>query len=116
MKIESIQPMAGGGVPPGSTPAEKVDKARKSDALALREDEKKQQQVAPEELLDRIKSLTEDGLYSVRFEMDKDVQNVVIKLVDSESGELIRQIPAEELLGLSKKLRELRGMMVDTTG
>jgi flagellar protein FlaG len=39
----------------------------------------------------------------------------VISLVDADSGELIRQIPPEELLGISEKLTNLRGSLLDTT-
>ncbi len=71
-------------------------------------------QVQPEELLSQIKSLTDDGLYSVRFESNKDDQALIVKIVDSETDEIIRQIPAEELLGLNKRLSELRGNLVTT--
>ncbi len=116
MKVEGVNLPVGGISQRTITPAEKVEKDRKPEDLSLQEDEKLEQEVAPEEVLDRIKSLTEDGLYSVRFEMDKDAGDVVIKLVDSESGELLRQIPAEEILGLNKTLRDLRGLMVNTKG
>jgi flagellar protein FlaG len=72
--------------------------------------------IQPEELLDQIKSLTEDGLYSVRFENDDDAQQQVVKIVDTETDEVIRQVPAEEILSLSVRLGELRGNIVDTEG
>ena len=37
-----------------------------------------------------------------------------VKIVDSETDEVIRQIPQEELLELSKHLEELNGNLVDT--
>ncbi len=71
-------------------------------------------QIQPEELLSQIQTLTEGGLYSVRFENNKDDQALIVKIVDTETDELIRQIPAEELLGLSRRLSELRGNLVTT--
>ncbi|MGE4345045.1 MAG: flagellar protein FlaG [Geoalkalibacter sp.] len=70
----------------------------------------------PQELLDQIKSLTEDGQYSVRFEKDRDANELVVKVVDRETNEVIRQIPPEELLDLTKRLNDLRGNLVDTQG
>ncbi len=70
--------------------------------------------VQSEELLQQIKSLTEDGLYSVRFENDSDANALVVKVVDSETDEVIRQIPPEELLTLTQRLTDLRGNLVDT--
>lgn len=93
--------------------SEAVDRERRGPPLQSEpvQDEKK---VAPEEVLKKIKSLTEDGAYSVRFEMDKDVDQMVIRLFDHESGDMIRQIPSEELLDAIKSLRDFRGLMVNT--
>lgn len=72
--------------------------------------------VQPEELLKQIKGLTEDGAYSVRFENDEEAQQLVVKIVDTASDEVIRQVPAEEVLALSSRLEELRGNIVNTQG
>lgn len=69
--------------------------------------------VPPEELLKQIKSLTEDGMYSVRFEKDSNSNQMIVKIVDSETNETVRQIPPEELMNLSKRLNELTGNIVN---
>lgn len=76
--------------------------------------EEESSQVQSEELLNQIKALTEDGLYSVRFEKDDAVNELVVKIIDHETEEVIRQIPAEELLSLSKHLQDLSGNFVNT--
>jgi hypothetical protein len=73
-----------------------------------------QRHLPPEELLNQIKTITEDGLYSVRFERDSGTDELVVKITDRETDEVIRQIPSEELLELSRQLEELRGNLVDT--
>lgn len=70
--------------------------------------------VQPEELLSQIKGLTEDGLYSVRFEKSQEFDELVVKIVDAETDEVIRQVPAEEILGVRASLAELRGQIVNT--
>ncbi len=90
------------------------ESARKDPDEASQEKANKADQIQPEELLQNIKALTEDGLYSVRFEMYRDTDELVINLIEQESGEVIRQIPAEEILGLHKVLADLRGNLVKT--
>jgi len=42
----------------------------------------------------------------------KRMDKVVIKIRNAESGEVIRQIPAQELLDLSERLDDLKGLLV----
>ncbi len=70
--------------------------------------------VQPEEILSQIKALTENGLYSVRFENSQEFNELVVKVVDTETDEVIRQIPAEEVLGVRAVLDDLRGKIVNT--
>jgi flagellar protein FlaG len=70
--------------------------------------------VQPEEILTQIKALTENGQYSVRFENNQEFNELVVKVVDTETDEVIRQIPAEEVLGVRATLDELSGKIVDT--
>lgn len=89
-------------------------KNRNEGAASSEQVEKKD--VQPEELIQQIKALTEDGLYSVRFENDAEANELVVKVVDSKTDEVIRQIPPEELLHLIERLNDLRGNIVDTEG
>jgi flagellar protein FlaG len=94
-------------------PDQVKDARKKADDLEQSEQVEKQQ-IQPEELLQQIKSLTEDGLYSVRFENDERAEGLVVKIVNQENNEVIRQVPAEEILELKSTLEELRGNIVDT--
>ena len=42
------------------------------------------------------------------FTVDEDSNRAVVKVTDSESGEIIRQIPSEEVLALSERIKELQ--------
>lgn len=90
-------------------------KARESSG-GVAEVETDSNKVQPEELLSQIKGLTEDGAYSVRFENDDNANQLVVKIVDTNTDEVIRQVPAEEVLTLSARLEELRGNIVNTAG
>ena len=99
-------------------PAEQVAGGRKrAENQANDQPEQKgpKSDIQPEELLSQIKALTEHGLYSVRFEQDDKARQLVVKIVDRETQEVVRQVPAEEILGLRQALTEFRGNFVDTT-
>lgn len=49
----------------------------------------------------------------VRFEVDNDTDRLVVKVVDRQSGELIRQIPSEEVLRIAKLLGKVPGALMD---
>ena len=72
--------------------------------------------IQPEELLDQIKSLTQDGLYSVRFEKGEETADLVVKIFDNETQEVIRQIPAEEVLNFKASFADLVGNLLNTKG
>ncbi|WP_321533249.1 flagellar protein FlaG [uncultured Desulfuromonas sp.] len=91
-------------------------KAKDYEAASEQASAAESNKVQPEELLNQIKSLTEDGVYSVRFENDDEANRLVVKVVDSKTDEVIRQVPAEEVLSLSVRLEELRGNIVNTEG
>jgi flagellar protein FlaG len=45
--------------------------------------------------------------------VDKEADRIVVKLVNSETKEVIRQIPPEEMLRLAERMRELEKTILD---
>ncbi len=114
MNLENL--VANTETPRISLPAEQIDSMRKKakeapEEAASAEESKK---VQPEELLNQIKQITENGLYSVQFENSEENNDLIVKVIDRETNEVVRQIPPEELLELTKHLEELRGNLVET--
>ncbi len=97
-----------------SKASDQLTEARKKVETEPQSEQADKKQVQPEELLKQIKALTKDGLYSVRFENDTELGELVVKVVNPETDEVIRQIPPQELLELAQKLNDLRGNIVDT--
>ncbi|WP_206770678.1 flagellar protein FlaG [Pseudoalteromonas sp. bablab_jr011] len=52
---------------------------------------------------------------SLQFQVDEESGRDVIKVVDKNSGELIKQYPSEEVLSLVAKLSETAGFLIDQT-
>jgi flagellar protein FlaG len=48
----------------------------------------------------------------LKIEVDDEAERVVIKVVDQDSGKVIRQIPPEELLQLEKYLSSAKGLLL----
>lgn len=44
---------------------------------------------------------------SLEFSVDEDANRTVIRVVDTQTGELVRQIPTEEVLQVARHLREM---------
>ncbi|HEA16018.1 hypothetical protein LCGC14_2536880 [marine sediment metagenome] len=52
---------------------------------------------------------------SLQFKVDEDSGRDVIKVLDKNSGEVIKQYPSEEVLSLVSKLSESAGILIDQT-
>jgi len=117
MQVEAIN-VTGTSLQQLPKASEKVENARKDVANDLASESggaSEEKSVQPEELLNQIKALTENGTYSVRFERNQDLDELVVKVVDTKTDEVIREVPPEELLGVRANLEELRGKIVNTT-
>jgi len=63
---------------------------------------------AMRELVDVLKT-TSIGL---RFEIDDKTHRVITKVVDKDTGEIIRQMPNEEVLRVARAIDKLQGLFV----
>ncbi|WP_066741997.1 flagellar protein FlaG [Cupriavidus sp. D384] len=82
--------------------------AQNMDAHAGSGDTPPSMTAAVEELVDVLKT-TSIGL---RFEIDDTTHRVITKVVDKETGELIRQLPSEEVLRFARAIDKLQGLFV----
>ncbi len=58
-----------------------------------------------------FKLFVQDIQRNLDFSVDDSSGQVVVKVIDGESGKLIRQIPSEELLRLSERLEDMRSLL-----
>lgn len=52
------------------------------------------------------------ALQTIQFSIDDDTDRIVVKVVDTETQQVLRQIPNEEVLAISKTLDNLRGLVI----
>lgn len=65
-----------------------------------------------------VKKLNEyvaPALQTIEFSIDEDTDRIIVKVVDTETQQVLRQIPNEEVLAISKTLDKLRGLVVRQT-
>ena len=72
------------------------------------------------EELESIRETLNEGLEQInvglQFTENQDVEEMVVKVVNKDTGDVIRQIPPEAMLKMAKKMEELSGVLVDTWG
>lgn len=71
---------------------------------------------AKEASLDSVKSAAATGNSifqsanrNLEFQVDDSTQKVVVKIVDSKTGDVVRQIPSEDMLDFIKRMQDLEG-------
>lgn len=89
-----------------------IQPAMPATALSAQQEEQQKRLDAAElaEPVERINAvMNQRGL---EFEISDENSRVITRVVDRESGEVIRQIPAEEVLRLAERLGELQGGLI----
>ena len=51
--------------------------------------------------------------HKVNYKIDQETHKVVIRVVDSESGEVVRQIPGEDFVKLAQRITEFNRKFLD---
>lgn len=64
-----------------------------------------------EEAVTSIQSFVQSIRRDLAFSLDDSSGKVVVKVTDSASGEVIRQLPSEEALRLAESLEEVRSLL-----
>lgn len=79
-----------------------------------------QQRVAEElsaeqltEMADQMDKFVGSFTHALKFRVDEDSGRNVVTVIDSKSGDTIRQIPTEELLDVIARLAEASGGLID---
>ncbi len=65
--------------------------------------------------VERVKKFVESAASDVQFSVDEESGIRVIKVVDKETKEVIRQMPSKEVVELAKALDKLQGLIIKQT-
>lgn len=95
---------------PGEAPANSADNGNQANLAPAKQanhNAKYLQTLADE----ANKSLS--GITSLRINIDQDSSKVIIKVIDRNTNEVIRQIPSEDMMTLLKRMKDLQGLLFD---
>jgi len=66
-----------------------------------------------EELLQQVSDRIQPESRSLSFRVNEDIDGVVVSVIDAETEELIRQIPAEAMVRIAETLRRMEASSTD---
>jgi flagellar protein FlaG len=66
-----------------------------------------------EEAVSRLQNTFQDVEPRIELSVDKELNQVIVRVFDEESGDLIRQIPSEEILKLDRFFADQSGLFVE---
>lgn len=64
-------------------------------------------------MLDKAIKAMEGPKTSLHLSVHKETNTIMIKVMDKDTGELIREVPPEKTLDVAAKLMEIAGILVD---
>ena len=63
--------------------------------------------------VDKIKETVSNLAQSLQFSIDEDTGKTVVKVMDSQTQEIIRQIPSKEAISIARTLDKVQGLLLN---
>lgn len=89
-----------------------VQSAEAEDAIQKKESQRHEMEKQAQDL----QEISDAKGWAVSFRVDDDLEQTIIKVVDSDTQKTIRQIPSEELVTISKRIKALREGEIGASG
>ena len=99
-------------LPPASPPPSQVGRVRE---VAAADREKQVSAASATQVSSAVAEINQSlrlASIGVQFEFDNEANTMLTKVVDVESGDVIRQMPSEEVVRISKAIGRLQGLLV----
>jgi flagellar protein FlaG len=117
MSIQSIGSFGDNAPRPAATQgAATVNDAPKPDTIKLQAAPQQTTQPSNEEVREAVREISKKmeaaSPGSFEFSIDKDARMTLVRITDRKTGDLIRQVPAPELVELAKDLDRMQGLLL----
>ncbi len=90
--------------------------ARKAELVKLESTQSAEvEKSALENAVKKLNDFVAPAVQAIRFELDQNTERMVVKVIDSASQCVLRQIPNEQVLVMSQTLDKLQGLVVNHT-
>jgi len=80
---------------------------------AVRSPAEAEAQESTADLVEKFRSQMQNIQRDLSFSVDDSTGDVVVRVIDGESGKIVRQIPSEEILRLTERLDEMRSLLFE---
>ncbi len=78
------------------------------------EEAEKEDPAALQKTVDELNAAMKQRASAIEFSIDEDSGKTVVKVMDMESKEVLKQYPSRELLAIAKQIDQFQGMFVKT--
>lgn len=112
LNFSNSQKVADASSSPSISSAVKANRGEQRDGKALQNEQLNSQKVF-KDLTKKLEELKKVVKTSFKYEILKNPDMIVLKVVNDENGEVVRQIPPKEAVKLAKAIDELLGLFVD---
>ncbi|QVY61210.1 flagellar protein FlaG [Cytobacillus gottheilii] len=103
-----------------AAPVQKIEKAEQPESVKpfvkTEKKEEDQQEVTKnylEEKINDTNNFLEPNFTSVKFKLHEDLNRYYVEVIDSDSKEVVREIPAKEFLDMIAKMTDFLGVLID---
>jgi len=113
INVSSIRPVEPDRPPqsPPVSPPEAVASAKTGRGPEKTENQGALEKDRVKEIADRLNRMGHIFNRKIRFEVPFDSEDVIVKIIDQETGQIIRQIPPPELVKLATRMEEIYAMI-----
>ncbi|HNP26093.1 MAG TPA: flagellar protein FlaG [Nitrosomonas sp.] len=66
-----------------------------------------------EQAVEKIQETVNNIAQNLRFSIDEDTGKTVVKVMDAQTQEVIRQFPSEEAISIARTLDKIQGLLLD---
>jgi uncharacterized FlaG/YvyC family protein len=66
-----------------------------------------------EDAIDKLKKAGDIFNRRLEFRVDESTNRIIVKVIDTETDKVIKEIPPEQLIHLAAKIQEMIGLLVD---
>lgn len=91
--------------------AEVVNKSALSQSESSEKPSQKMTADEVQVVVDKLNEFMQNDQRNLSFSIDKDTEDMVVKVMDTETQEVIRQFPSEETIKLAKHIEGMLGLI-----
>ena len=110
-EVRQDLPVSVQSVPTQKEGVDKLSSSQQVDETKLRATQQLDQ-VKLEQAVDDLNDFIQDVRRELSFSVDNESGRTVIKVIDSESQQVVRQIPPEEVVSMTERLQSRSGLLM----